>query len=303
MLLRHDRSIRQPHGFTLVELLVVITIIGMLMALLLPAVNAAVEAARNVQCKNNVGQLAKAANVYQSEKNRYPGWENDLGGNKVGWVVEMLPQLDRLDLHTDYAAGTGLGNQHRPYMEMLVCPSDPPEQIGGPVMSYVANAGKADQGYGASGANSMETAVKNGIFHNSTVRTNVDHLKDGASYTLLFTENIQARKSSGATGSQGWATLGGGNGVRDMTTFMWHNSAPTDGKINQNKTANGVSVNLARPSSFHSGGVNVSFADTRVIFLKEEISYEVYRQLMTPHHRESDAPDKATHILDEAAYK
>ena len=184
------------------------------------------------------------------------------------------------------------------------CPTASPDQIGGLILSDVANSGQADQNYSnQSGTNSQETAVKNGVFHNRNVRTNIDHFKDGASYTILFTENIQARKSTGATGSQGWATLNGGNAMREMTTFVWHNTVPADGKINQNKTANGVSLNLARPSSFHSGGVNVAFADTRVIFMKEEIAYEVYRQLMTPHHRESDAPDRQTHILDEAAYK
>ena len=277
-------------AFTLVELLVVITIIGMLMALLLPAVNAAVEAGRNVQCKNNLGQLAKATNSYQADKEFFPGYENTVGGRTVSWVVELMPFYDRLDLYQDWSDSTAtLGNQHEPYMEMMVCPSDPPEQIGGPKLSYVANSGYVNEDY-------MGDEVKaNGVFHTATVRINVDHIKDGISNTVLFSENVQAQRSAG------WGGVGGGH--RNRTTFMWYENTPcANCKINANKTTAPVdNAETARPSSFHSGGVNVSFVDTHVKFIKDDIGYEVYRQLMTTNHKESDAIDATSHIYDEAA--
>src|SRR5438093_1380156 len=62
------------YGFTLVELLVVITIIGMLVALLLPAVQGARESARTTQCLNNIGQLAKAMVTYDVSRQNFPGY-------------------------------------------------------------------------------------------------------------------------------------------------------------------------------------------------------------------------------------
>jgi len=297
---RHVR--RRRYGFTLVELLVVITIIGMLMALLLPAVNAAVEAGRNVQCKNNLGQLAKAVNVYQNREEQFPGYENQLTQDRVvSWVVEIFPDLDRLDLYADWSdpaiTNSVLSNdQYMPYMELLICPSDPPEQIGGPKLSYVANSGFAGNP-DASGNVNVETLPDNGIFLPVGKKSNIDAIKDGPSYTLLFSENIQAQRSP-----NGWHGFTAGI-YRNTTTFVWHTNACTNCKINANKTtAPADNIETARPSSFHSGGVNVAFADTHVIFLKEEIAYPVYRQLMTPNHRKSDAP-QTDKILNEADFK
>lgn len=72
-------NIQRPKGFTLVELLVVITIIGILIALLLPAVQAAREAARRGQCTNNMKQLGLAVNAYHAAHNAYPPSSIDLG--------------------------------------------------------------------------------------------------------------------------------------------------------------------------------------------------------------------------------
>jgi prepilin-type N-terminal cleavage/methylation domain-containing protein/prepilin-type processing-associated H-X9-DG protein len=97
-------------GFTLVELLVVITIIGILIALLLPAVQAAREAARMAQCQNNLKQMALAMLTFEQTNGHFPsgGWgylwvgDPDRGTNKEqpgGWFYGILPQLEQLPLY------------------------------------------------------------------------------------------------------------------------------------------------------------------------------------------------------------
>src|SRR5215467_7441418 len=121
---------RIQKAFTLVELLVVITIIGMLVALLLPAVNNAREAGRQATCQNNQRNLGQALQEFVTAKDYFPGYRERLSitsgtlqGKQivVGWQVMLLPNLGKTDV-IDALKGSSLPGF--PYLDISICPSD-----------------------------------------------------------------------------------------------------------------------------------------------------------------------------------
>jgi prepilin-type N-terminal cleavage/methylation domain-containing protein len=151
----------QNSAFTLVELLVVIAIIGVLVALLLPAVQAAREATRRSQCLNNLRQLGIAILLHEEAKKAYPEgvhvWERNAGGGhgppSFGWGGLSLPYLEQSNLGQQYqaipdypdynwetAVGTGgtpkAGDLSKTSLDVFLCPSD----VMGPINTYYNGA-------------------------------------------------------------------------------------------------------------------------------------------------------------------
>ena len=220
-------TVHSRKGFTLVELLVVIAIIGVLVGLLLPAVQMAREAARRTQCGNNVRQIALATVSFESAKKHYPGFQEAFGmaggSFKAGtWVVSILAGLEQQNLRDVWDDNQENANwadpnqieRFYPNISLLRCPSHQKPALldGSPLNSYVCNAGfwlgRNDSGLidalgYPSGKQDMCIATQkkeNGVFINKLPgsfgcppgKIAASDIYDGLSSTLGYSENLQA---------------------------------------------------------------------------------------------------------------
>ncbi len=208
---RSVQRLRFAQGFTLVELLVVIAIIGVLVALLLPAVQAAREAARRMQCTNNVKQLAITVLNYESASKQLPAAGSfaprpaDIttkvelrSGRNHSWVVTILPYMEQqalfnqFDLNTDIARTLGNPQPQESQVAALLCPSDTAQ--GRVYEHFRINAPDTGQRSRFSKGN---YAAFNSVYHAdyfhrpgaiSLYGNRLRSIEDGTSSTLLLSE-------------------------------------------------------------------------------------------------------------------
>jgi prepilin-type N-terminal cleavage/methylation domain-containing protein len=231
----HFRRSRQ--GFTLVELLVVIAIIGVLVALLLPAVQAAREAARRMQCSNNAKQIGLALHNHHDTYGRFPpGGAKDQPpfgistntGDEWGssWMVYLLPFIEQGNLYNNWQfnqqSGVFNGNNITLRTNLtipgFVCPTSPlPKQAKSQTttraFNYVAIAGAAPgliTNYNEQRAQTTPYGIVSGggvLFPNS--QTTFGDIRDGSSNTLVVSEHSDYMRLQDGTqadwrGSQPW---------------------------------------------------------------------------------------------------
>lgn len=235
--IRNNQSKSFGHsGFTLVELLVVIAIIGILIGMLLPAVQAVRSAARRTSCSNNVRQIALALHNYESAHLKFPvnqigaGKSNGLGGFESGhysWLVSLLPQLEQSNLYYsfDLKINNGDGDDFRvsdshpnagavsTLVPSFMCPSDTPNQENSVILgsanpapgSYVANAGWPSYATGFGGERATPGMANGAIplIHPSapvdwhTSKISMKDFSDGTSNTALLSERLIQQGNSG----------------------------------------------------------------------------------------------------------
>ncbi len=181
---------RHRSGFTLVELLVVIAIIGILVALLLPAVQAAREAARRMQCSNNLKQMGLALHNYHDTYKAFPcGRWGQFPGQAYSFQSLILRYMEQDNVYDaiDFQQSWGHANNAVPLatvIPMYLCPSDPVSGLP---------AGWAGNNYFGNGGSKPEksvAALANGVFYNKSNIRLADIL-DGLSNTAAFSERLK----------------------------------------------------------------------------------------------------------------
>lgn len=283
-------GVAERSAYTLMELLVVITIIGVLLGLLLPAVQAARETARSAQCCNHLKQLALAMHAYHTSHNRFPpgstlASREDEPGHS--WHVYCLGFLEEQDVADRILKR---GEALAPPIPIFFCPSDP-VPTGGATDLHVTNyGGSAGAGRDPEFVIDLEDKFCGDAFTDGVLyplsKVAAKDVTDGLTHTLAVGERTYIKHI--------WADGAFWVGSADQRLCLLA-SKNVRWPINSPPTTSGYYVfDPAAPSalrtmrmndlyfgSHHPGGAWFSFAGGNVQFIAEDIAFSVYQDLAT----------------------
>lgn len=316
---RRLSAVRRLDAFTLVELLVVIAIIGVLIALLLPAVQAAREAARRSQCTNNLKQIALGLHNYHDTYQSLPGGAHcppEVIGHCHTWVeslfpfIEQGPLYDQIDFSVPNNQGVNSSVLNGKLIGVLMCPSDPDKGLF---------PNSREPGYLPAGGESLgQNYAPSGGPHSACTSNSYST----APYACGISERTDCRKKYGLSTrpvSPGMFAMGCvAYGFEDCTdglsnTFLVGEQLPVYNSFSMYFHSHGFSLattnyppnyhniavecrdkqhcyssrcnngscihKMAGFKSEHPGGVNVAFGDGSVHFISETIDYRNYNYL------------------------
>jgi prepilin-type N-terminal cleavage/methylation domain-containing protein len=286
------RVFKRP-GFTLVELLVVIAIIGILIALLLPAVQAAREAARRTQCTNNLKQAALAAHNYSDTYKMLPSAGYDSSRGHSFWValspfMEQQAFYDRYDYNLGWNSGNNATLNSTVAMNTLLCPSCSVKYCTlrptnytthyygnmGPIGVNVANGLNYDKRADLETTNG-EIATQ-GVFTLGTSKKEITFaaITDGLSNTILLGEISWNKWKAFREYTLGILWQGASVGATSYAqkNIKW----PINVGLKSTSTVYSGFNNNGAFGSQHPGGAIFSLCDGSVRFISETIALEIY---------------------------
>lgn len=279
MNLRLDAGDRiTKNGFTLVELLVVIAIIGILIGMLLPAVQSVREAARRISCANHLRQHGLAGLNFESSQEKFPPayeGEDDLPG--WAWGSFLLPFTEQQNLsdfgnvnNSIYGGGANPADPSefsQTPLDLFRCPSDLGPALNPIRLNHAMSNYRAVTGPEGAGAFFADFDYGGVMYQNSETR--IRDIHDGTSQTIfvgecLFDSNINKRAAV-------WAGMSGRRGnaiwISDVMWWIDNESAQINGPASQ------------AFSSRHPGGAQFVFCDGSTRFFPDGGNFEILRFL------------------------
>ncbi|MDB4766242.1 DUF1559 domain-containing protein [bacterium] len=288
-------------GFTLVELLVVVAIIGILISMLLPAVQTVREAARRVTCANNIRQLGLSMHNYQSAQQHLPyGWAED----GFTWGIEILPFIEQQNLYDTIVPGAswtrGVNEVAAGQVVSISrCPTSPlddhydhnrvKDRVPTEYRASIGSNVRGDSGPNLSGSLSTRDGKPNGVFWGCS-KIKFDDVTDGLSNTVFIAESrTDPRFKKDGNSTDHWFigspnidgfkcddnTIGGGTGGGDFSEVVGSGLVEMNARVN-NPSLHGALLEISF-GSYHIDGMNIVLGDGSTHFIPDEIDTFVYQ--------------------------
>ncbi|HEX5471630.1 MAG TPA: DUF1559 domain-containing protein [Lacipirellulaceae bacterium] len=280
-------------AFTLIEILVVIAIIGVLVALLLPAVQAARESARRMQCQNNLKQIGLALLNYESNHETFPpGYISDIdsNGNDTGpgwgWAALILPQMEEPSVYGQIHQELPIEdvaneNARITQIASYFCPTEnfrrtwTAKSHSGAAFCDVAESNYVGvYGTGEPGSDG------DGMFFRDSKVTMKDII-DGTSQTLAVGERTHQLGPATWVGSVTGAALYPQDENNQAQDVVEGGPGMILGHAGENATPGAPGQDINQFYSLHGHGAHFLFVDGHVTFISSDINYDTYQALAT----------------------